>query len=79
MQICSSQERAAMPGLLDTAEVARLRSTEASSFDPLFLDLIPGITRDRSRWRILSFAMGAIRAYGSWRMRSVINNKAKSR
>lgn len=29
-----------MPGLLDTAEVARLRSTEASSFDPLFLDLM---------------------------------------
>ena len=32
MQICSAQERAEMPGLLDRAEVARLGSTEASSF-----------------------------------------------
>jgi uncharacterized protein (DUF305 family) len=40
MQICSARERAAMPGLLDRAEIARLRSTEALSFDPLFLDLM---------------------------------------
>jgi len=40
MQICSAQERAEMPGLLDRAEVARLGSTEASSFDVLFLELM---------------------------------------
>jgi uncharacterized protein (DUF305 family) len=40
MKICSAQERAAMPGLLDTAEVARLRSTAASSFDLLFIGLM---------------------------------------
>jgi uncharacterized protein (DUF305 family) len=40
MQICSAQERAAMPGLLDAADVARLQSIEASSFDGLFIDLM---------------------------------------
>ena len=40
MQICSAQERAAMPGLLDPADIARLGAAEASSFDPLFIDLI---------------------------------------
>jgi uncharacterized protein (DUF305 family) len=40
MQICSAQERAEMPGLLDAAEVARLGSTEASSFDVLFLEFM---------------------------------------
>jgi uncharacterized protein (DUF305 family) len=40
MQICSAKERASMPGLLDPAEIARLGSTEASSFDALFLDLM---------------------------------------
>src|SRR3954452_2163780 len=32
MQTCSPEERAAMPGLLDTAEVANLRTIEASAF-----------------------------------------------
>jgi uncharacterized protein (DUF305 family) len=40
MQICSAQERASMPGMLDAAEVARLGSIEALSFDALFLDLM---------------------------------------
>jgi uncharacterized protein (DUF305 family) len=40
MQICSAEERASMPGLLDPAEVARLRSTDASNFDGLFVDLM---------------------------------------
>jgi uncharacterized protein (DUF305 family) len=40
MQICSAQERASMAGLLDMTEVAKLRSTEASSFDRLFVDLM---------------------------------------
>jgi uncharacterized protein (DUF305 family) len=40
MEACSAQERASMPGLLDTAEIARLQSTEASSFDALFRDLM---------------------------------------
>jgi uncharacterized protein (DUF305 family) len=39
-QVCSAQERASMPGLLDAVEVARLGSTEASSFDVLFLELM---------------------------------------
>jgi uncharacterized protein (DUF305 family) len=39
-QVCSAQERASMPGLLDAGEVARLESTEASSFDVLFLELM---------------------------------------
>ena len=40
MQICSSLERASMPGLLDAADVAKLGSTETSSFDRLFVDLM---------------------------------------
>ena len=40
MQICSAQERAAMPGLLDAADIANLQSIEASSFDGLFVDLM---------------------------------------
>jgi hypothetical protein len=40
MKICSAHERASMPGLLDTGEVARLGSTEGSTFDALFLDLM---------------------------------------
>jgi uncharacterized protein (DUF305 family) len=39
-QICSAQERAAMPGLLDPAEVAKLQLIEASAFDELFIDLM---------------------------------------
>jgi uncharacterized protein (DUF305 family) len=40
MQICSAEERASMPGLLDMADVAKLRSVNASSFDRLFIDLM---------------------------------------
>ena len=40
IQICSAEERASMPGLLNPAEVARLRSTDASNFDGLFVDLM---------------------------------------
>jgi uncharacterized protein (DUF305 family) len=40
MQICSAQERASMPGLLDTAAVERLRSTDTVSFDRHFIDLM---------------------------------------
>jgi uncharacterized protein (DUF305 family) len=40
MQICLAQERAAMPGLLDPADVAKLQSTDAPSFDRLFVDLM---------------------------------------
>jgi uncharacterized protein (DUF305 family) len=40
MPICSAEERAAMPGLLEPAEIARLRSTEAPSFDQLFVELM---------------------------------------
>ena len=40
IQICSAEERAAMPGLLDAADIANLQSIEASSFDGLFIDLM---------------------------------------
>jgi len=40
MKICSAEERASMPGLLDTTDVAKLRSTEAPSFDRLFVELM---------------------------------------
>jgi uncharacterized protein (DUF305 family) len=40
MQTCSVQERASMPGLLDPAAIERLRSTETTSFDRLFIDLM---------------------------------------
>jgi uncharacterized protein (DUF305 family) len=40
MPICSAEERAAMPGLLGPAEIARLRAIEAPSFDQLFVELM---------------------------------------
>jgi uncharacterized protein (DUF305 family) len=40
IQVCSAEERRSMPGLLDTVEVAKLQSTEASSFDRLFVELM---------------------------------------
>jgi uncharacterized protein (DUF305 family) len=40
MQVCSSQERASMPGLLDTADIAKPGSIDISSFDRLFVDLM---------------------------------------
>jgi uncharacterized protein (DUF305 family) len=40
MQVCSSQERASMPGLLDAADIAKLRSIDIPSFDQLFVDLM---------------------------------------
>ena len=40
MQICSARERAAMSGLLDAADIAKLESIVATSFDGLFVDLM---------------------------------------
>jgi len=40
MQVCSAEERASMPGLLDTADVPKIGAAEASSFDRLFVDLM---------------------------------------
>jgi uncharacterized protein (DUF305 family) len=40
MPICSAEERAAMPGLLGPAEIARLRAIEAPAFDQLFVELM---------------------------------------
>lgn len=37
MQLCSAEERAAMPGLLSDAEVAELRSTPPATFDADFV------------------------------------------
>jgi uncharacterized protein (DUF305 family) len=39
-QVCSARERELMPGMLDVVEVERLGSTEASSFDVLFIELM---------------------------------------
>jgi uncharacterized protein (DUF305 family) len=40
MQVCSADERAAMPGLLDSADIERLRSAAAPLFDRLFVGLM---------------------------------------
>jgi uncharacterized protein (DUF305 family) len=40
MQICSAEERASMPGLLDPADIARLRSLGGPAFDQLFVELM---------------------------------------
>jgi uncharacterized protein (DUF305 family) len=40
MQICSAEDRASMPGLLDTSDVAKLGSAEVAFFDRLFVDLM---------------------------------------
>jgi uncharacterized protein (DUF305 family) len=40
MQICSAEERASMPGLLDPADITRLRSIEAPIFDQFFVELM---------------------------------------
>jgi uncharacterized protein (DUF305 family) len=40
MQVCSSEERAAMPGLLTPAQVTELAGTSAAEFDPLFVKLM---------------------------------------
>jgi uncharacterized protein (DUF305 family) len=40
MQICSAQERATMPGLLDMAQLEKLRATPSVGFDALFVNLM---------------------------------------
>jgi uncharacterized protein (DUF305 family) len=40
MQVCSAQERASMPGLIDPSEMDVLRTTEAPSFDRHFIHLM---------------------------------------
>jgi uncharacterized protein (DUF305 family) len=40
MQICSAAERAAMPGLLDSAQIERLRAADPPDFDALFVKLM---------------------------------------
>lgn len=40
MQVCSAQERATMPGLLNDAEVGQLRTAPRDDFDPLFVKLM---------------------------------------
>jgi uncharacterized protein (DUF305 family) len=40
MQICSVQERATMPGLLDAAQLEQLRATPSIGFDALFVKLM---------------------------------------
>jgi uncharacterized protein (DUF305 family) len=40
MQICSAQERAAMPGLLDATQIEQLREASSARFDALFVKLM---------------------------------------
>jgi uncharacterized protein (DUF305 family) len=40
MQICSARERAAMPGLLDDAQIDQLREVSAAEFDSLFVRMM---------------------------------------
>jgi uncharacterized protein (DUF305 family) len=40
MQICSAEERAAMPGLLDSTQIEQLRAAGPSDFDALFVKLM---------------------------------------
>jgi uncharacterized protein (DUF305 family) len=40
MQICSAEERAAMPGLLDATQIEQLRATGSPDFDALFVNLM---------------------------------------
>ena len=40
MQICSAEERAAMPGLLDSAQIEQLRSASPPDFDALFVKVM---------------------------------------
>jgi len=40
MQICSAQERAAMPGLLDATQTEQLRTVPSTGFDALFVKLM---------------------------------------
>jgi uncharacterized protein (DUF305 family) len=40
MQVCSSEERLAMPGLLTESQVAELRDTAPGEFDSLFVNLM---------------------------------------
>ena len=40
MQVCSAQERATMPGLLNEAEIGQLRTASRDDFDPLFVKLM---------------------------------------
>jgi uncharacterized protein (DUF305 family) len=40
MQVCSAEERAAMPGFLDVAQLDELRIVPTAAFDPLFVKLM---------------------------------------
>jgi uncharacterized protein (DUF305 family) len=40
MQFCSAEERATMPGLLDTVQIEQLRETPSAGFDALFVKLM---------------------------------------
>ena len=40
MQICSAEERAAMPGLLNGAQIEQLRAADPADFDALFVELM---------------------------------------
>jgi uncharacterized protein (DUF305 family) len=75
MQVCSAQERASMPGLIDPSEMDVLRTTEAPSFDRHFIHLM---TRHHKGAVMPNFATEATRACGSCPMPSVMSSKGRS-
>jgi Domain of unknown function (DUF305) len=68
-----------MPSLLDRAEVARLGSTEASSFDVLFLELMTQHHKGAVAMADSQLRDGSDPAPAEWRMPSVMRSKGRSR
>jgi uncharacterized protein (DUF305 family) len=77
MQICSAQERASMPGMLDAMEVAKLGSTEAASFDVVYLELMTRHHKGAVAIADAQLRDGRTRGFGSWRMPSVMSSKGE--
>lgn len=79
MQICSSQERATMPGLLDPAELDRLREVPSAEFDSLFVKLMTVHHAGAVKMPTTSFEPASTPVYAPWRMPFVTSNRARSR
>jgi uncharacterized protein (DUF305 family) len=79
MQICSSQERATMPGLLDPAELDRLREVPSAEFESLFVKLMTVHHAGAVKMADDEFRDGSDPVYAPWRMPFVTSNRARSR
>jgi hypothetical protein len=66
-----------MPGLLDTAAVAKLQSTASASFDSPFVELMTPHHRERSLWPIGNSATEPIPVSASWRTRSAMSQQGE--